>query len=145
MQPIDSKIQNFNEETLFWIFYSCPADLKQQLAAVELYAHPSHNTLQSLFSADPTTRHNRNWRWHKKLRVWLTKDEHMTPQVLSPSHERGYYIIWDTAEWCKNRVCTSCGASYCGRGLLTGSTSASSPSTTEIWTQRWDSHQSQHE
>ena len=29
----------------------------------------------------------------------------MTPQVLSPSHERGYYIIWDTAEWCKNRVC----------------------------------------
>lgn len=83
VQPIDSKIQNFNEETLFWIFYSCPADVKQQLAAVEL--------------------HSRNWRWHKKLRVWLTKDEHMTPQVLSPSHERGYYIIWDTAEWCKNR------------------------------------------
>lgn len=36
VQPIESKIQNFNEETLFWIFYSCPADVKQQMAAVEL-------------------------------------------------------------------------------------------------------------
>lgn len=36
VQPIESKIQNFNEETLFWIFYSCPADAKQQMAAVEL-------------------------------------------------------------------------------------------------------------
>lgn len=36
VQPIETKIQSFNEETLFWIFYSCPADVKQQLAAVEL-------------------------------------------------------------------------------------------------------------
>lgn len=36
VQPIESKIQSFNEETLFWIFYSCPADVKQQMAAVEL-------------------------------------------------------------------------------------------------------------
>lgn len=36
VKPIDGKIQNFNEETLFWIFYSCPADMKQQMAAVEL-------------------------------------------------------------------------------------------------------------
>ncbi|KAH7328216.1 CobW/HypB/UreG, nucleotide-binding domain-containing protein [Stachybotrys elegans] len=83
VQPIESKIQSFNEETLFWIFYSCPADVKQHLAAVEL--------------------HSRNWRWHKKLRVWLTKDEHMTPQILSPNHERGYYIVWDTSSWRKDR------------------------------------------
>ncbi|KFA78887.1 hypothetical protein S40288_05335 [Stachybotrys chartarum IBT 40288] len=83
VQPIESKIPNFNEETLFWIFYSCPADVKQQLAAEQL--------------------HNRNWRWHKKLRIWLTKDEHMTPQILSPSHERGYYIVWDTNNWRKDR------------------------------------------
>lgn len=37
VQPIETKIQSFNEETLFWIFYSCPADVKQQMAAVELY------------------------------------------------------------------------------------------------------------
>jgi CCR4-NOT transcription complex subunit 2 len=83
VQPIESKIHSFNEETLFWIFYSCPADVKQAMAAAEL--------------------HNRNWRWHKKLQVWLTKDEHMTPQPLSPNHERGYYIVWDTASWHKDR------------------------------------------
>jgi len=36
VQPIEAKIQSFNEETLMWIFYSCPADVKQQMAAVEL-------------------------------------------------------------------------------------------------------------
>ncbi|KAL9488486.1 hypothetical protein ACSS6W_000763 [Trichoderma asperelloides] len=84
VQPIETKIQSFNEETLFWIFYSCPLDAKQQMAAVEL-----------------------NWRWHKKLQVWLTKDEHMTPQILSPNHERGYYIVWDTATWRKDRLTMS--------------------------------------
>ncbi|RFU78749.1 hypothetical protein TARUN_3455 [Trichoderma arundinaceum] len=62
----------------------CPLDAKQQMAAVEL--------------------HSRNWRWHKKLQVWLTKDEHMTPQILSPNHERGYYIVWDTTTWRKDRA-----------------------------------------
>lgn len=38
VQPIETKIPSFNEETLFWIFYSCTQDIKQQLAAVELYA-----------------------------------------------------------------------------------------------------------
>ncbi|KAF5020986.1 hypothetical protein F66182_6967 [Fusarium sp. NRRL 66182] len=83
VQPIESKVQSFNEETLFWIFYSCTADIKQQMAAVEL--------------------HSRNWRWHKKLQIWLTKDEHMNPQILSPNHERGFYIVWDTASWRKER------------------------------------------
>ncbi|KAF6814439.1 NOT2/NOT3/NOT5 family protein [Colletotrichum musicola] len=83
VQPIETKIPSFNEETLFWIFYSCTQDIKQQLAAVEL--------------------HQRNWRWHKKLHLWLTKDELMMPASLGPHHERGYYIIWDTANWRKER------------------------------------------
>ncbi|QPG94854.1 hypothetical protein C2857_007154 [Epichloe festucae Fl1] len=83
VQPIESKIQNFNEETLFWIFYGSPLDAKQQLAAQEL--------------------HSRNWRWHKKHQIWLTKDEHMTPQILSPNHERGFYIVWDAEQWRKDR------------------------------------------
>ena len=29
-------MQSFNEETLMWIFYSCPGDRKQQMAAMEL-------------------------------------------------------------------------------------------------------------
>lgn len=28
----------------------------------------------------------------------------MTPQILSPNHERGYYIVWDTSSWRKERV-----------------------------------------
>lgn len=28
----------------------------------------------------------------------------MMPQVLGPTHERGYYIIWDTTNWRKERV-----------------------------------------
>jgi len=83
VQPIEAKIQSFNEETLMWIFYSCPQDVKQQMAAVELT--------------------NRNWRWHKKLQIWLTKDDMMVPTPLSPNHERGYYVIWDTTNWRKER------------------------------------------
>lgn len=85
VQPIEAKISSFNEETLMWIFYSCPRDIKQQMAAIEL--------------------NNRNWRWHKKMQMWLTKDDVMVPQSLGPTHERGYYVVWDTANWRKERVC----------------------------------------
>ncbi|KAK0722231.1 hypothetical protein B0T26DRAFT_770521 [Lasiosphaeria miniovina] len=84
VQPVEAKMQSFNEETLMWIFYSCPGDVKQQMVAVELT--------------------NRNWRWHKKIQVWLTKDDMMVPQALGPTHERGYYVIWDTANWRKERI-----------------------------------------
>ncbi|KAH8879694.1 hypothetical protein GQ53DRAFT_833953 [Thozetella sp. PMI_491] len=83
VHSIEDKIPHFNEETLMWIFYSHPGDAKQHLAAIELTS--------------------RNWRWHKKLQIWLTKDEMMVPQALSPTHERGYYIIWDTNNWRKER------------------------------------------
>lgn len=83
VQPIENKVASFNEETLFFIFYSCPGDVKQHLAAVEL--------------------NSRNWRWHKRAQVWLTKDDSMHPQVLSPLHERGYYIVWDTSVWHKEK------------------------------------------
>ncbi|KAI1484706.1 CobW/HypB/UreG, nucleotide-binding domain-containing protein [Biscogniauxia mediterranea] len=84
VQPLENKLGNFNEETLMWIFYSCPGDIKQHLAAHELY--------------------NRAWRWHKKLKIWLTKDDIMHPRILSAQHEEGYYIIWNTSEWRKERV-----------------------------------------
>ena len=47
---------------------------------------------------------NRNWRWHKKMQMWLTKDDLMVPQALGPAHERGYYVVWDTVNWRKDRV-----------------------------------------
>ncbi|KAK0672274.1 putative general negative regulator of transcription subunit [Cercophora samala] len=83
VQPMEAKLSSFNEETLMWIFYSCPRDFKQQLAAVELM--------------------NRNWRWHKRLQLWLTKDEQLVPQTLGVNAERGYYIVWDKDAWRKER------------------------------------------
>ncbi|KAI1430560.1 hypothetical protein GGR50DRAFT_684458 [Xylaria sp. CBS 124048] len=83
VQPLRNKISSFNEETLMWIFYSCPGDYQQQLAAEQLF--------------------QRQWRWHKKLKLWLTKDEIMHPRTLSAQHEEGYYIVWSTDEWRKER------------------------------------------
>lgn len=83
VQPIENKIQSFNEETLMMIFYSCPGDIKQHLAAQEL--------------------NSRNWRWHKKYQLWLTKDDVMQPRMLSHTHEQGYYIVWNTDNWTKER------------------------------------------
>ena len=105
VQPIEAKIQSFNEETLMWIFYSCPGDIKQHLAAQELYDYLDTLSYGSFFmkltNIFSTTR---NWRWHKKLQVWLTKDEMGNTAQLSPAHERGYYIVWDTVNWHKERV-----------------------------------------
>jgi CCR4-NOT transcription complex subunit 2 len=105
VQPIETKIPSFNEETLFWIFYSCPNDVKQHLAASELYeSDPPFPLATCMYLLTRShIRHSRNWRWHKKHHVWLTKDEHMTPQMLSPTHERGFYIVWDTTNWRKER------------------------------------------
>lgn len=35
-QPLDKKLANFSEETLFFIFYTMPRDLMQDIAAHEL-------------------------------------------------------------------------------------------------------------
>jgi CCR4-NOT transcriptional regulation complex NOT5 subunit len=54
--------------------------------------------------ADCNYSHNRNWRYHKKLRVWLTKDEMMVPQPLGNGTERGYYVFFDFQSWARERV-----------------------------------------
>lgn len=51
--------------------------------------------------------HTRNWRYHKKLQQWLTKDDMMVPQTLGNGTERGYYIFFDIKQWQRERV--SCG------------------------------------
>ncbi|KAJ9077876.1 transcriptional regulator [Entomophthora muscae] len=47
------KIGLFSDSTLFYIFYSMPKDILQELAAQEL--------------------RNRNWRYHKERQLWVTK------------------------------------------------------------------------
>lgn len=84
--PLESKIGSFSDETLFAIFYQCPRDVAQDLAAQELYA--------------------RDWRWHKKLQQWMMKaKEFGEPQMLpSMKEERGYYYFFDANNWRRERV-----------------------------------------
>ncbi|ORY76947.1 hypothetical protein BCR35DRAFT_305711 [Leucosporidium creatinivorum] len=77
--PAQTKIGNFSDETLFFIFYSQPRDAMQEMAAHELYKH--------------------NWRYHKELRLWLTKEAGTEPTQKTSSYERGSYIIFDPTVW----------------------------------------------
>lgn len=80
---IEDKLSLFTDETLFYIFYTRTRDLLQELSARELM--------------------NRNWRYHKELQVWLTKDSSAEPIQQSPQSERGLYIFFDPHNWEKVR------------------------------------------
>lgn len=79
LPPPHLKIGNFAEETLFYIFYTQPRDKLQEHAAAELTA--------------------RNWRFHKSLGLWLTKEPGVEPQLRTTSMERGTYVFWDSGRW----------------------------------------------
>ncbi|OZJ05844.1 hypothetical protein BZG36_00927 [Bifiguratus adelaidae] len=74
-----SKLRGFSDETLLYIFYSLPRDVLQEAVAQELY--------------------NRNWRFHKELKLWLTKEEGSEPFAKTQSYERGTYIFFDPNNW----------------------------------------------
>ena len=75
--------QRFQLETLFYVFYSMPRDILQMAAAHELY--------------------NRDWRYHKQLRMWLTKPPGEEPTVKQQHFERGNYVVWNADAWQKER------------------------------------------
>ncbi|GMM37939.1 CCR4-NOT core subunit [Saccharomycopsis crataegensis] len=81
LQPAENRIGNFPEDTLFFIFYSKPKDILQELAAREL--------------------RERNWRFHKVLKVWLAKVKDVEPIQEGPSAERGLYTFFDPQNWQK--------------------------------------------
>ncbi|OQD75504.1 hypothetical protein PENDEC_c007G06837 [Penicillium decumbens] len=85
IQQLQSRIPGFSDETLFYIFYSMPRDIMQELAAEELMG--------------------RKWRYHKLERCWLTRDEtYPGPvDVERGVSERGVYLLWDPASWKKIR------------------------------------------
>ena len=72
------KISSLSDETLFYVFYSIPRDTLQEATAQELY--------------------NRNWRFHKELKLWLTKDA-STESVKGVGFERGVFIFFDPTQW----------------------------------------------
>ncbi|THH17260.1 hypothetical protein EW146_g3510 [Bondarzewia mesenterica] len=81
--PGPNKAAAFSDETLFFMFYSSPRDALQEVAAQELY--------------------NRNWRYHKELRLWLTKESGTSPSQKVPGGEQGTYTFWDPDNWGKER------------------------------------------
>ncbi|KMP06358.1 VIP2 protein [Coccidioides immitis RMSCC 3703] len=85
VQPLQTRIPSFTDETLFYIFYSMPRDIMQELVAEELMG--------------------RKWRYHKIERAWLTRDDsYPNPvEVERGISERGVYLWWDTATWKKVR------------------------------------------
>ncbi|CAK47590.1 uncharacterized protein An02g03090 [Aspergillus niger] len=85
VQPLQTRIPSFSDETLFYIFYSQPRDLLQEVVAEELMG--------------------RKWRYHKIERCWLTRDETYPGPVDVDRgvSERGVYLLWDPASWKKVR------------------------------------------
>jgi len=79
--PQQQKLQNFDEGALFYIFYTMPRDAMQEAAAVELT--------------------NRSWRYHKELKMWLTKDPLSEPIQTNNQEESGIYIFFDPTTWKK--------------------------------------------
>lgn len=82
--PVETKLPNFSEETLFYIFYSAPQDVVQLMAAEELY--------------------NRGWRFKTDLRVWLTS-AHLSQIDLhaegNPTAVRGPFTVFNPATWAR--------------------------------------------
>jgi len=77
--PGPNKAASFSDETLFFMFYSSPRDVLQEVAAQEL--------------------HNRNWRFHKEIRLWLTKESGTAPSQKASTYERGVYTFFDPEIW----------------------------------------------
>ncbi|KAK6533867.1 hypothetical protein TWF281_005216 [Arthrobotrys megalospora] len=79
-QPLQSKVRNFSDETLFYIFYTMPKDVMQEIVAQELT--------------------QRNWRYHKDLQVWLTKVPGNEPsQIVQGRFEKGVYVFFEPTAW----------------------------------------------
>ena len=77
--PAVTKIKNFSERTLFYIFYTMPQDTLQLEAARELS--------------------RRGWIYHKELRLWLLRDDRARVYARTAQYERGEYIFFDPQLW----------------------------------------------
>ena len=83
MQPPALKTGHFSKfqlETLFYIFYNMPRDTLQAYAATELY--------------------NRDWRYHKDLKLWFTRASRQGTQGTQDT-QKGQYIYFDIQDWKK--------------------------------------------
>ncbi|XP_065185880.1 CCR4-NOT transcription complex subunit 2-like [Sycon ciliatum] len=77
------KLHRYGEDLLFYLYYHSSGDLLQLAAAAELY--------------------QRDWRYHKEQKVWLTRATGMdTPlTVKNTLYETGRYYVFDVTTWRK--------------------------------------------
>ncbi|XP_076444582.1 CCR4-NOT transcription complex subunit 2-like isoform X1 [Babylonia areolata] len=75
------KLNRYGEDLLFFLFYMNGGDVLQLAAAAELY--------------------NRDWRYHKEERVWMTRAAGMEPVHKTNTSERGTYYFFDVVGWRK--------------------------------------------
>lgn len=75
------KLNRYGEDLLFYMFYTNGGDVLQLAAASELY--------------------NRDWRYHKEERVWVTRAPGMVPVEKTSTYERGTYYFFDAEKWRK--------------------------------------------
>jgi CCR4-NOT transcription complex subunit 2 len=75
------KLNRYKDDVLFYMFYTNVGDVLQLAAAAELY--------------------NRDWRYHKDDRVWITRAPGMAPSEKTQSYERGTYYFFDVTNWRK--------------------------------------------
>merc|ERR1719480_448758 len=75
------KLNRYKDDILFYMFYTNVGDVLQLAAAAELY--------------------NRDWRYHKEDRVWITRAPGMVPLEKADHFERGTYYFFDVNSWRK--------------------------------------------
>jgi len=69
------KMNRYKEELLFYLFYTYAGDVLQILAAAELF--------------------NRDWRYHKEEKIWITRAPGLSSVEKGGSFERGMYYFFD--------------------------------------------------
>ena len=52
--------------------------------------------------AIPVSSYTRDWRYHKELQLWITRDADSQP-VTATTHETGTYVVFDVKTWKKVR------------------------------------------
>ena len=53
----------------------------------------------SFFKLFSFNRYNRDWRYHKEERVWITRAPGMPPSEKTAVYERGTYYFFDVSSW----------------------------------------------
>jgi len=75
------KLNKLGDDSLFYLFYNCPGEAYQMVAAHELYA--------------------RDWRYHKGISAWLTRSAYGNVKEQTLTFEKGSYNVFDPVQWRK--------------------------------------------